>query len=251
MKPDISIITPIYNSELYLEQMISSVIKQSFKKWELILVDDCSTDNTRNILKKFKNKKIRYIFNKKNMGAGLSRNIGTKFAKGRYITFIDSDDIWHKDFLLKTIKFLKKKNCDFVFTSFYWMSEKGKKKGIFKVPKLVDYNYILKSNPISCLTRMYDSKHLGKILSPKLKIRQDYVFCLNILKRIQFAYGLNEPLAYRRLRPNSLSYNKFRSAFYQFYVYYNYEKFGIFKSFYYLLHWFILGVKKHYKNYAN
>jgi|TARA_B100000003_G_C10866146_1_gene345062 glycosyltransferase involved in cell wall biosynthesis len=250
MKPKISIITPLFNSSNHLEEMINSVKQQSFKNWELIIIDDCSTDNPVKIIKKFKNKKIRYIRNRKNIGAGLSRNIGTKLARGRYITFIDSDDKWHKDFLSKTFKFIKRKNCEFVFTSYYWMEEKGKIKGKFNVPNVVDYRYILKTNPISCLTRMYDTKFIGKIYSPDLKIRQDYVFCLTILKKIKFAYGLNKPLAYRRLRSNSLSNNKFRSAIYQFYVYYKYEKFNIIKSLFYLINWFILGIIKHIKNYA-
>ena len=130
------------------------------------------------------------------------------------------------------------------------MTEEGLKKGIFEVPKKIDYKTILKSNPISCLTRMYDTKYIGKIYSPKLKIRQDYVFCLKILKRIKFAYGLNKPLAYRRLRSKSLSNNKVRSAIYQFYVYHKIENFNLFKSFYYLCFWFILGINKHFRNYG-
>ncbi len=250
MKPLISIITPVYNSEKYLNEMIKSVISQTYKNWELIIVNDNSNDDSQKIITKFKSKKIKYFVNSKTFGAGHSRNIGTKIAKGRYITFIDSDDIWHKDYLSKTFNFLKENNYDFVFTSYFWMTEEGSKKGIFKVPKKINYEKILKSNPISCLTRMYDTKSIGKVYSPKLKIRQDYVFCLKILKRIKFAYGLNKPLAYRRLRSNSLSNNKIRSAIYQFYVYYNIEGFNLFKSFYYLFYWFILGVIKHFKNYA-
>ena len=246
----VSIISPVYNSEKYLKKMIHSVMKQSHKNWELILVDDCSTDKSRHIIKKFKTKKIKFFLNKKNYGAGYSRNIGTKHAKGRYITFIDSDDYWHKEYLKKTLKFLKRNRYYFVFTSYYWVSEEGYIRGIFKIPEKVSYNNILKSNPISCLTRMYDCYKLGKVLSPKLKIRQDFVFCLKILKKIKFAYGLNHPLAYRRLRSNSLSNNKFKSALYQFYVYYKYENLNIFKSLYYLSCWFILGLIKHFKNYG-
>ena len=97
---------------------------------------------------------------------------------------------------------------------------------------------------------MYDTYELGKIFSPKLKIRQDYVFCLKILKKIKFAYGLKQPLAYRRLRQNSLSNNKFKSAIYQFYVYYKYEKLNIFQSIFYLINWFTLGLLKHFRNYG-
>lgn len=250
MKPEISIITPFFNSKNYILEMIKSVKKQSFRNWELIVIDDCSTDETYKFIKKIKDKRIKFLRNKKNMGAGLSRNIGTKKAKGRYITFIDSDDVWHKNYLLETLRFIKKKKCEFVFTSYYWMSENGHLKGLFNVPSYVDYQYILRSNPISCLTRMYDTKIIGKIYSPDLKIRQDYVFCLKILKKIKFAYGLNKPLAFRRLRSKSLSNNKFKSAIYQFYVYYYYEKFNILKSLYYLLNWSILGIIKHIKNYA-
>ena len=250
MRPLISIITPVYNSEEYLEKTIKSVINQTYKNWELIIVNDNSNDKTQTIVNKYKSKKIKYYINTKTLGAGYSRNVGTKKAKGRYITFIDSDDIWHKDYLFKTFNFLKKNNHEFVFTSYFWLTEEGLKKGIFEVPKKIDYKTILKSNPISCLTRMYDTKYIGKIYSPKLKIRQDYVFCLKILKRINFAYGLNKPLAYRRLRSKSLSNNKVRSAIYQFYVYHKIENFNLFKSFYYLCFWFILGINKHFRNYG-
>jgi teichuronic acid biosynthesis glycosyltransferase TuaG len=251
MKPEISIITPVYNSERYLQKMINSVLKQSFSNWELILIDDKSTDRSLGIIKGIKDKRIRFKINRKNLGAGLSRNIGTKMSKGRYITFIDSDDFWDKDFLIKTLKFIKKNNYDFVFTSYFWTDKNGKVKGTFNVPKKVNYQDLLKTNPISCLTRMYDTKRIGKILSPKLKIRQDYVFCLKILKKIDYAYGLNNILGYRRLRNNSLSNNKFKSAFYQFKVYKDYENIGYFKSLTLLLEWFINGVAKHLKNYAN
>ena len=250
MKPEVSIITPLFNSSNYILDMIKSVKRQTFKNWELIIIDDCSTDNSYEKIRKIKDRKITYIKNKKNIGAGLSRNIGTKIAKGRYITFIDSDDLWHKNYLLKALHFIKNKNCKFVFTSYYWMSEKGDVKGLFNVPEFVDYKYILKSNPISCLTRMYDTKKLGKIYSPNLKIRQDYVFCLKILKRVKYAYGLNLPLGYRRLRKNSLSNNKFISAIYQFHVYYKIESLGLIKSIYLMLNWIILGIFKHFKNYA-
>ena len=250
MKPLVSIITPVYNSDQFIKKMIMSVKKQTFKNWELILIDDCSKDNSLKILNYYKNSKIKVFKNKKNIGAGLSRNLGIKKAKGRYITFIDSDDYWHKNYLQKTLNFLRKNNYHFVFSSYYWVGVNGSKKGIFKVPKKVSYNYILRTNPISCLTRMYDKSRLGLIRSPKLKIRQDYVFCLKILKKIDFAYGLDVPLAYRRLRPNSLSNNKFTSAIYQFRVYYEIEKLGLIKSFYFLLNWFILGLLKHIKNYA-
>ena len=250
MIPIISIISPIYNSEKYLDQMILSVKNQTFTNWELILIDDKSTDNTWKKIKKYESSKIKIIKNKKNFGAGISRNIGTKLSRGRYITFLDSDDYWDKNFLKKTLNFIKKNNYDFVFTSYYWTDEKGSNMGIFNVPKRINYKEILKSNPISCLTRMYDTKKLGKVFSPSLKIRQDYIFCLNILKKIDFAYGLDYPLAFRRLRPKSLSYNKFISAKYQFFVYYNYEKFNIVKSFYYLFRWFIAGIMKHFRNYG-
>lgn len=250
MKPLVSIITPVYNSEQFIRKMIMSVKKQTFKNWELIVIDDCSKDNSLKILNYYKNSKIKVFKNKKNIGAGLTRNLGLKKAKGRYVTFIDSDDYWHKNYLEKTLNFLRKNNYHFVFSSYYWVSVNGSKKGIFKVPKKVNYNYILRTNPISCLTRMYDKSKLGFISSPKLKIRQDYVFCLKILKKIEFAYGLDVPLAYRRLRTNSLSNNKFISAKYQFRVYYEIEKLGLIKSFYFLLNWFILGLLKHIKNYA-
>lgn len=245
-KVEISIIIPTYNSSKYLEKSIDSVLKQTFKNYEVFIIDDNSSDDTREILKKYENfKNINLIFNNKKIGAGLSRNKGIKKAKGRFITFLDSDDWWDKEFLEKTIHFIRSNNYDLVYSNFFWTNEKGKILSKFLAPPRVEYKDLLVSNPISCLTRMYDTKSLGKVYMPKIKIRQDYVMCLNILKKVKYAYGLNKTMSYRRFRENSLSQNKFLAAFYQFCVYMKYERLNFLISIKYLLKWAFFGVKKY------
>ena len=247
--PKISIVTANYNNEKYIERSIKSVISQSFADFEYFIIDDCSTDNSMNIIESFSQKDSRIIFikNKKKVGAGFSRNLGIIKSKGEYLTFLDSDDFWYENFLQESLNFSIKNNYDFVFSSFDWINESGEKLGQFEVPEMVDYKYLLKTNPISCLTRFIKKNAVGNILMPNIKIRQEYVFCLELIKKTNFAYGQNQCLAARRLKKNSLSYNKFRTAYYQFLVFYNFEKIGFFLSIYYLLRWFFNGIRKHKK----
>ena len=240
MKNDIiSIITPLYNSEKYIKQTIESVLAQTYKKWEIIVVDDVSTDKGIVIVKKYisKDNRIKLIQLEKNGGGAVARNKAIESANGRYIAFLDSDDLWHPKKLEKQIKFMQKKGYAFTFTKYQKMKENGELLDTYMdVPKRINYKKALFGNPIGCLTAVYDVEKLGKIYMPNIRKRQDYALWLKILKKEKYAYGLNESLAYYRLRENSVSSNKKDLIKYQWELYREIEKLNLFQSLFYLIY---------------
>ena len=207
----VSIVTPLYNSEKYIEETILSVLDQTYNNWEMLIIDDCSTDNGPNIVKKYteQDERIKYLKLEENSGAAVSRNKAIELAEGEYVAFLDSDDLWKKEKLEKQIKFMKENNYAISFTEYEEINENGKKLNILiKSPKKpVTYRSYLLTNPIGCLTGMYSVKKLGKIYMPNLRKRQDTGFWLNILKKDN-AYPLSETLALYRINSSSLSFKK-------------------------------------------
>jgi len=244
----VSIITPTYNSSQYIEETIESIISQTYKNWELLITDDCSSDETFELIKKYsaKDPRIKVFQLTVNSGPGVARNNSIKQAKGRYIAFCDSDDLWQKEKLSKQLKFMKENNVGFSFTGLYHMDENGNLLKKIDVPKKVGYVDLLKKNSIGCLTAMYDSKRIGKKYMPKIGRRQDYALWLKIIKDTQYAYGLNEPLAYYRERKSSISSSKLKLIKYNWLVLREQEKKSFLKSIYYLSFIIINSLKKYY-----
>lgn len=248
MNPLVSIITPNYNASKYIAATIESVQKQTYKNWELIIVDDASTDNSVNIINDFvkRDNRIQLINLKKKMGPAMARNKAIELARGNYLTFIDSDDIWLTHFIETSLK--KIKNSEgLVFASYHRFDEALKP--LYKdfiVPSKVTYNDILKSNSISCLTVFIDIQKLGKFYMPEILYRQDMGLWLKYLKRINFATGIKQPLAIYRIRKKSHSRNKFKLLTYQWYFYRRVASLSYFKSVYYFMFWMINGIKKYY-----
>jgi glycosyltransferase involved in cell wall biosynthesis len=244
----VSIICASYNSACYLSTTINSIINQYYKDWELIIIDDCSVDNTYEIASKFADtdSRIRILSNNKNKGPAKTRNKGIREAKGKYLTFIDSDDLWEKDFISKSISFLQENNYSFCFSSYYRVDE-----GLdplytpFIVPKKVSYNDLLKTCPISCLTAFIDIGKIGKYYMPDLKQRQDYGLWLNILKDVDFAYGIKKKLATYRIRKGSVSRNKFEAMKYVWKLYREEEGLNIVRSIYLIVIYSFNGLKKY------
>lgn len=223
MKPLVSIITPTFNSQEFIKQSIDSILDQSYKNWELILIDDASTDETVKIITNYisKHDNISLIQNAKNQGAGVSRNKGINQAKGDFIAFLDADDLWLTNKLEVQINLMLKKNVDVCFSSYDLMDEAGNKlyKKVNALPKLT-YIKLLKSNYVGNLTGIYNCKSLGKIQSDKLRKRQDWLLWLNAIKASgKPATGIQESLALYRVRKNSMSSNKFDLIKYNFQVY--------------------------------
>lgn len=244
----VSIITPTYNSEKYIRETIKSVQDQTYSNWELILVDDFSKDQTISVIKEIQKKesRIHLIESTVNSGPAISRNKGIARAKGKYMTFLDADDIWFSDFIESSINTIKSTGIHFVFSSYKRSNEELEFiYSDFIVPQKVTYSDILKSNSISCLTAFLDIETLGKKFMPEVYKRQDMGLWLRYLKEIPFAYGIQEPKAIYRIRENSLSRKKSSLIKYQWQFYRQVEKLSIIDSTYYMLHWAIRGFLKY------
>ena len=232
----VSIITPVYNAKDEILECINSVLSQSYINWELIIVDDCSIDNTVNILKKLakNDSRIKLIQLENNLGAGFARNIGIKKASGRYIAFLDSDDYWSNDKLEKQITLMQQNNYPFTYTQYYeFESKTGNLKTIVKSPKKVTYKMLLINGGfIGCLTVVYDTVFFGKRYMPEIRKRQDWALWIKMLKEIEAAYGVQEPLAYYRIGNSSLSKNKIKLIKHNFMVYKRELDMSFIESFY-------------------
>lgn len=244
----VSIITPTYNSAEFIAETIQSVQNQTYEDWEMILVDDCSSDHTLEIIKDFANKDSRIIYQQlqSNSGPAVARNQGIEHAKGKYMTFLDSDDIWFDDFIETSIQTIKKTGSFFVFSSYKRSDEKlNFVYSDFIVPPKVTYKDILKTNSISCLTAFLDVSVLGKKRMPLIRKRQDMGLWLKYLKDIPFAYGIQEPKAIYRIRKQSLSRKKRDLLKYQWQFYRDIERLNVVKSIYYMIHWMYNGFFKY------
>lgn len=229
MPIEVSIVTPAYNSLKYLSKTYESIRGQTFKNWEWVVTDDCSEDGTYEWLKEIASTDSRVIVeqNTLNQGAGFSRNQSILKAKGRFIAFLDADDMWHKDKLMLQVAFMKENNLPFTYTCYQKFSDKGAR-GIVIPPDKIDYDGLLVSNTIGCLTAMYDTNLLGKRYMPLIRKRQDMGLWLNLLKDIPYAYCLNQSLAYYRT-DSGMTKNKFSVLKYQWLFYREVEKLSLIK----------------------
>ncbi len=237
--PLVSIIMPAFNSEHYIEHALTSVINQTYPNWELLIVDDCSTDNTLKIIEKFcvQHAQIKYFQNTTNLGAAVTRNKAIKEAQGVYIAFLDTDDQWVFQKLEKQVLFMQQHDLDVSFSSYHLMNEDGKLLGkTVKALPVLNYNKLLKCNYVGNLTGMYNAERLDKVYAPNLRKRQDWLMWLKALQKSdKTAMGLEEALAVYRLRKGSISSNKIALLKYNYLVYRNGLKFSTLKSVYYLL----------------
>lgn len=243
----VSVITANYNAEAFIQQAIDSVLAQQYEQWELLIVDDCSTDNSINIINTYveSDERIKLIKLEQNSGPAIARNRALAEAKGRYIAFLDSDDLWKEDKLVKQIAFMQAQNIPFSYTSYDLTNEDDEDKGEFLVNGKVDYYSLLKTCDIGCLTAIYDTSVLGKVDMPIILRRQDYGLWLRLLKKTPFAYALEDKLATYRLRKNSISSNKRKAAAYQWKIYREIEKLSLVKSSYHFVQYALNGLLKY------
>lgn len=238
MKEDlVSIIVPVYNAEQFLKDTIKIVEEQTYTNWELIFINDCSPDNSVEIINNEinRNEKIKLINLEQNSGAATARNRGIDAAEGQYIAFLDADDLWEKEKLEKQVKFMKKNDCAFSFTGYQFADANGVANGkIVNVPKTINYKQALKNTTIWTSTVMFDVEKLGKelIQMPNVKRGQDTATWWKVLKQIDNAYGINEVLSYYRRTNESLSANKLKALKRTWNLYRNVEHLNIFYSFY-------------------
>lgn len=243
----VSIITPVYNSEKFIKDTISSVLNQTYTNWEMILVDDCSVDNSEQIINEYvkKDSRFKYIKLEQNSGAAIARNRAIKEANGRFLAFLDSDDIWESEKLDLQIKFMLENNVGFTFTSYKIIDENGNPtEKIVNVPNTINYEELLKNTIIGCLTVVIDKDIVGDIQMPNLRARQDFVTWLSILKKGYTAYGINIPLAKYRVVSNSISSNKFKMIRRNWNVYRNIEELSFVRSAYVTSYYVFNAVKK-------
>ena len=243
----VSVITPSFKSGKFIAKTIESVLSQTYENWEMIIVDDCSPDNSNLIVEKYmeKDNRIKLIKLEKNSGPAIARNTAIKEAKGRYIAFLDADDQWLPEKLEKQILFMKENNLPFTYSAYKLIDEEDNILGEFYPPAEANYKTLLKTNYIGCLTAIYDSEKLGKMYMPNILKRQDHALWLKILKKIKTTRGILEPLAIYRIRKNSVSSNKIKSAIYQWKIYREVEKLSVPKSMYYFIHYVWNGIRKY------
>lgn len=243
----VTIVTPSYNSSKFIGETIESAIVQTYTEWEMIIVDDCSTDNSIDIVNEYQNKdsRIKLIQLAKNSGPALARNRAIEEARGRYISFLDSDDLWSPEKLAKQISFINDEDVALSYTGYQKIDEKGTPMGYVHVPLKVNYNKILRSNYIACSTAIYDVVKLGKVYMPDILKRQDHGLWLKILRTGCEAHGIDEPLGYYRVRSASISSNKMIAAKYQWKLYREVEELSFFHSIYYFLHYAYKGFLKY------
>ena len=238
----VSIIMPTYNCGEFIEKTINSIINQTYTNWELIIVDDCSNDNTKEVLKKYEaDKRINYIKLTKNSGAAVARTKAIKRANGNYIAFLDSDDLWYPDKLTKQLKFMKENNYDFTCTAYEQIDENDKSLNkVINTRKKADYNRILLDCPVGNSTVMYNVDKLGKFKVPNIRKRNDDALWLQIIKKAKYIYGYNEVLMKYRIRRNSISSNKLSLIKYHWQLYREIEYLSVARSIFHICYWGII-----------
>lgn len=248
IEPIVSVITAMYNSEKYINATIDSVLAQTFDNWEMIIVDDGSTDRSAEIVRTRSSADERIKFYQLSRNHGMpfaARNLATEKAQGRYIAFLDSDDRWLPEKLERQLQFMSENKYPVTFTSYskVYEEEKAKTKVINIQKKIISFEDLLKTNHIGCLTAMYDVKQTGKLIQYEHKY-EDYIMWLLLLKKGFKAYGMNEVLGIYRVHKKSISTNKFKMARINWKIYRNIMKLDIFMSSWYFVHYCLNGWKK-------
>lgn len=242
----VSIIMPAYNCEDLIADTLKSVQAQEYKNWEIVIVDDCSTDNTVEVIKQYQlnDARIRLHQFQKNAGAAMARNKAIELARGEYLAFLDSDDVWKPEKLSKQLNFMKQNNYHFTCTSYNKIDEEGNDLNrIIETKKKRDYDGVLKTCPGNS-TVIYNADKLGKFKIPNIKKRNDYVMWLQVIKNEKYLNGLNEVLSSHRIRESGISNNKSSLVKYHWDVYRKIEQLSLIKSLYLLIYWVLVtGLK--------
>lgn len=246
MNPKITVITPVYNAEEFLSETIESVLNQTYEDFEYLLIDDCSTDSSASIVKKYAEKDIRikYIKLDENSGAAVARNKGLENAKGRFIAFVDSDDKWYPEKLEKQITFMQENQKAFTYTKYERISETGEFLGAPAFPKKLNYSDLLKNTAIACSTVVIDKSIIGDFRMPLVRKGQDTATWLKILKEHDYAYLVDAVLNQYRSREGSLSSDKFGALKRTWNTYRNIEKLPLHKALYYFVFYIINAIKR-------
>ncbi len=241
----VSVVTPMYNASAHIGETIESVRRQSHRDWEMWVIDDCSSDDSATVVENLarRDKRIRLVRLRENVGPAEARNIGIEAARGRYLAFLDSDDLWHPDKLQRQIEFMRA-GSRLTYTAYQKISEDGAHLGRpIPARSEVGYAQMLNTNAIPCLTAMLDLRQVGKHYMP-LVGHEDYAYWLDILRDGIVAHGLDEVLAYYRVRAGSVSNDKLKAAGFQWRIYRRVEKLSLPRSLYHFTRYTFHGLKK-------
>jgi teichuronic acid biosynthesis glycosyltransferase TuaG len=246
----ISIIVPVYNVEKYIRETMECVRRQTYGAWELLLVEDCSSDGTvleiKNYLEEKRENRIRLIRQPFNGGAARARNRGLREAKGRYIAFLDADDLWAPGKLQRELAFMKEKDAAFVFTGYEFADEAGRGTGkVVRVPEKLTYRQALSNTTIFTTTVMFDTEKIGReqLEMPEIK-SEDTALWFRVLRSGYTAYGLDENLVKYRRAGKTLSSNKLEAIRRIWNLYRKAEGLGIIVSAYHFCFWAFRAVKR-------
>lgn len=244
----VSVIIPVYNAEKYISETLESVINQTYRDLEIIVIDDCSKDSSSNIIKDIMKSNLKIIYHKQEVNAGVAvaRNKGLELARGRFIAFLDSDDLWYHDKLEKQLSLMKEKNAAISYTAIEMIDETGQLiKGKRKVKETVSYKTLLKNTVIATSTVLIDRNIMGEFKMPLIRSGQDYATWLMLLRNGTIAYGINDALTKYRRSKNSLSSNKFKSVEQVIGIQRKQEKIGFLRAHFNGLCFIINAFKKH------
>lgn len=246
MQEKVSIIIPVYNAANYIEQTIKSVLSQDYECWELLLIENGSTDDSIEIIKQFQDSRIRLIVMEGNAGAAKARNEGMRQATGTYVGYLDADDLWHENKLSKQLIFMKEKDAAFAFTGYEFGDENAVGTGkVVKVPKTLSYKQALSNTTIFTSTVLFDTRKISKdkLYMPNVK-SEDSALWFRILREGYVAYGLDENLVTYRRPGKSLSSNKIEAMKRIWNLYRKQEKLNVFYSAYLFMGWAFRAVRR-------
>lgn len=246
--PQISIILPVYNAERYINRTITSILQQTYTDFELIAIDDCSTDSSLQKLKEWetKDRRIKVLTNTHNLGVADTRNKGTATAKGMYICFIDSDDTWHSDKLAQQLEWMQRTGSDFSCTEYDMVDDEGrfiKHRSVYT--QAIQYDDLLKENYIICSSVMIKTDLAKQHSMNGTYVHEDYIYWLDLLKTGARGTVLQENMTQYRLAQTGRSANKLNAAKGRWQIYRKYLKFNIVKTVWYFVHYAVNGVKKY------
>lgn len=243
----VSIITPTYNCGKFIAETIDTVLAQTYSNWEMIIVDDVSTDNTEEIVTQYmeKDSRIKYKKLDENSGAAVARTTAMKMAEGQYMAFLDSDDLWTSDKLDKQLAFMKEHNYAFTCTAYEQIDENSQSlERVIKTIEKTDYNRLLLDCPVGNSTVMYDVSKMGKFEVPNIRKRNDDALWLQMLKKEKYIWGMSDVLMKYRIRTNSISSNKLKVIKYHWILYRDIEHLSVVRSLFHIGYWCVIKVLK-------
>ncbi len=241
----VSVITPTYNCGRFIAETIEAVQAQTYTHWEMIIVDDCSTDDTKAVVDGYmaKDSRIRYHCLETNSGAAVARTTAMELAQGEYMAFCDSDDLWLPEKLQKQLDFMQEKGYAFTCTAYEQIDEAGKSLDrVIKTVEKTDYNRLLLDCPVGNSTVMYNVGVMGKFQVPNIRKRNDDALWLQMLKKEKYIWGMPDVLMRYRIRSNSISSNKLKVIKYHWILYRDIEHLSVVRSACHIFWWCFLKV---------